>query len=403
MLFFLTMKVEANYSCISNQQDTGIIAYDLSSFNDRRIGVNKGTLQKDLLLAWMEENSIHAQVVELAVSQAEVIAMFHGGDIDVFVDIDVYGIVPDFSPVCKIGASDFYFAVTRTRIDLLDKLKVDNGEADCVLVCNYQLGKLDDTLRKHGLTPITTGSNMNFTFAIRSGDDYLYSIMNKSVHFVPESAVNSALIFHSYDEKEFSVVDFLKEQMVSLLSASGAVLTLILLLLNKSLRSERKAKKSLLALKESLGREEKQKKEIDVTKARHTQTLSPVSRKNAYSEASNEIQRSIANGEKTEFAIIVFDVNDLKKVNDFYGHDAGDRHILSAKKLICDVFKHSPVYRIGGDEFTVILTGTDYENAIELLLAFDRQVKRSNQVKTPSLLNEVVSIFKLTVMLRPKS
>ena len=235
-------------------------------------------IKKDLLLAWMEENSIHAQVVELAVSQAEVIAMFHGGDIDVFVDIDVYGIVPDFSPVCKIGASDFYFAVTRTRIDLLDKLKVDNGEADCVLVCNYQLGKLDDTLRKHGLTPITTGSNMNFTFAIRSGDDYLYSIMNKSVHFVPESAVNSALIFHSYDEKEFSVVDFLKEQMVSLLSASGAVLTLILLLLIKSLRSERKAKKSLLALKESLGREEKQKKEIDVTKARHTQTLSPVSR-----------------------------------------------------------------------------------------------------------------------------
>ena len=125
--------------------------------------------------------------------------------------------------------------------------------------------------------------------------------------------------------------------------------------------------------------------------------------KSAYSEASNEIQRSIANGEKTEFAIIVFDVNDLKKVNDFYGHDAGDRHILSAKKLICDVFKHSPVYRIGGDEFTVILTGTDYENGIELLQAFDRQVKRSNQVKTPSLLNEVVSIFKLTVMLRPKS
>lgn len=96
-------------------------------------------------------------------------------------------------------------------------------------------------------------------------------------------------------------------------------------------------------------------------------------------------------------------MNDLKKVNDFYGHDAGDRHILSAKKLICDVFKHSPVYRIGGDEFTVILTGTDYENGIELLQAFDRQVKRSNQVKTPSLLNEVVSIFKLTVMLRPKS
>ena len=131
-------------------------------------------------------------------------------------------------------------------------------------------------------------------------------------------------------------------------------------------------------MKESLGREKKQQKELDATKSKaYADPLTGVKSKNAYAEASEALQRSVVNGEKPEFAIIVFDVNDLKKVNDFYGHDAGDRHILSANKMICDGFKHSPVYRIGGDEFVVILTGEDYENGIELLQSFDRQVENN--------------------------
>ena len=35
--------------------------------------------------------------------------------------------------------------------------------------------------------------------------------------------------------------------------------------------------------------------------------------------------------------------------------------------MICELFDHSPVYRIGGDEFTVILTGRDYENRHRLM------------------------------------
>ena len=131
-------------------------------------------------------------------------------------------------------------------------------------------------------------------------------------------------------------------------------------------------------MKESLGREKKQQKELDATKSKaYADPLTGVKSKNAYAEASEALQRSIVSGEKPEFAIIVFDVNDLKKVNDFYGHDAGDRHILSANKMIFDGFKHSPVYRIGGDEFVVILTGEDYENGIELLQSFDRQVENN--------------------------
>jgi len=61
-------------------------------------------------------------------------------------------------------------------------------------------------------------------------------------------------------------------------------------------------------------------------------------------------------GEAPEFGVIGCDVNGLKKINDTLGHKAGDEYICAACKMLCEYFKHSPVFRIGGDEFVVILT-----------------------------------------------
>ena len=61
------------------------------------------------------------------------------------------------------------------------------------------------------------------------------------------------------------------------------------------------------------------------------------------------------------FALVILDVNDLKKVNDIQGHKAGDQYIRNACKLICGNFKRSPVFRIGGDEYAVVVDGDDYQ------------------------------------------
>ena len=42
----------------------------------------------------------------------------------------------------------------------------------------------------------------------------------------------------------------------------------------------------------------------------------------------------------------------------------GDRLIKDACALICRVFQHPPVYRVGGDEFVVVLEGNDYQNRV---------------------------------------
>ena len=89
--------------------------------------------------------------------------------------------------------------------------------------------------------------------------------------------------------------------------------------------------------------------------------LTGVKNKNAYTNAEQELDRQIARGEKPVFGIAVCDTNELKQINDSQGHSAGDQYLKDACKIICDIFRHSPVFRIGGDEFAVILKGGDYE------------------------------------------
>ncbi|MBO4784639.1 MAG: GGDEF domain-containing protein, partial [Lachnospiraceae bacterium] len=96
--------------------------------------------------------------------------------------------------------------------------------------------------------------------------------------------------------------------------------------------------------------------------------LTGVKNKNAYQEFEEAMQRKIsASTAISPFAVIVCDINNLKIINDTAGHKVGDEYIIEASKLICTTFTHSPVYRIGGDEFVVVLNAGDYINREKLL------------------------------------
>ena len=97
-----------------------------------------------------------------------------------------------------------------------------------------------------------------------------------------------------------------------------------------------------------------------------TDVLTGVRNKTAYTEMERELERKLDSGEVEEFAIVLFDLNDLKIINDTKGHTSGDEYLRSACQIICHTFKHSPVFRIGGDEFVAILDGVDYTSCDEL-------------------------------------
>ena len=104
--------------------------------------------------------------------------------------------------------------------------------------------------------------------------------------------------------------------------------------------------------------------------------LTHTKNKTAYHEAEKELQRQIAEGCEP-FGIVVCDINGLKVINDTKGHKAGDDYIRSACMLICRTFHHSPVFRIGGDEFTVILRGQDFANREKLLSGLRGRVEEN--------------------------
>ena len=131
-------------------------------------------------------------------------------------------------------------------------------------------------------------------------------------------------------------------------------------------------------LEAHLERERRQMQEIgSVRRLAYTDSLTGVKSARAYMEDADDLNRKVSEGGAGEFAVAIFDLNDLKVINDTMGHEEGDRFIISACKLVCNCFKHSPVYRIGGDEFVAILLGTDYRERETLLRALDERVDRN--------------------------
>ena len=94
---------------------------------------------------------------------------------------------------------------------------------------------------------------------------------------------------------------------------------------------------------------------------------------------TEEIQKT---GGNIRFGLVECDINGLKGVNDQLGHDVGDTYIKNCSALICSIFKHSPVFRIGGDEFVTVLRGEDYEARAALLEELKLKVAQAENISS---------------------
>lgn len=101
--------------------------------------------------------------------------------------------------------------------------------------------------------------------------------------------------------------------------------------------------------------------------------LTGIRNKTAYDNQIRLLQESFNSGNH-EFGFVMVDLNNLKTINDSYGHDKGDIAIKKCCRLICETFTHSPVFRIGGDEFVIVLRESDYRNIDVLLTQFKKKV-----------------------------
>ena len=549
MLFAsLPMGMEAYYVFVAPDNDE-ITSEDFSSLDGKRVGVTTGSIQLDLFKKWTQMRGIQVELVETSTPEEESLALLKTGDLDAFVTMDIYGDPEKAVPICKIGSSDFYFAVNKDRPDLLAELDaamnriqdenkyynqqlhekylsssetdrylddfekawldehgtirvgyqdnylafcatdpetgeltgalkdyltyaasclenahldfeaisfptasaaieaMKNGEvdcvfpanltdndaealdvvmspplmrtemdavvraaeqkefirkqdvvvavnegntnydmwlsdnyptwrrayfkdtptgleavaaggADCVIISNYRFSNISKQCEKLHLTTVYTGVDMDYCIAVRRGDTELYSILSRITQAVPDATIHTALTYYSTEDVKQSFGDLVRDHLFIVMAAIAAILLVILVLLLRSIRAEKKVL-------------EEEHLVSDLNRRVFVDALTSVRNKGAYGKYIDELQGKLDEDGSMEFAIGVFDCDNLKTVNDQNGHDKGDVYLKAASRLICRVFQHSPVFRIGGDEFVVVLQNEDFNNREELIHRFN--------------------------------
>lgn len=120
----------------------------------------------------------------------------------------------------------------------------------------------------------------------------------------------------------------------------------------------------------------------DLNSRVYVDALTSVQNKAAFTAKITELENQMYDPDHPlEFAVGMFDCDDLKVINDKYGHEKGDIYLKESCHLICRTFKHSPVYRIGGDEFAAILQNGDYQNREELSRRFEEEREAIREAK----------------------
>lgn len=103
-------------------------------------------------------------------------------------------------------------------------------------------------------------------------------------------------------------------------------------------------------------------------------TLTGIRNKTGYDKEVEKIEEELNRG-KIHVGVAVSDLLFLKKINDSYGREKGNAAIISLCKIITKIFEQSPVFRIGSDDFVVVLKDTDLLNIEKLCREFENTIK----------------------------
>ena len=122
MLYSALPMGEEDYCLFAASNNKEISVEDYSTFNGKKVGVNKGSIQIDLFRQWEKDNGVQTEIVELSGSEEKNIEKLMRGEIDMYLSLEGFFDKGDAVPVCRIGSSEFYFAVSKSRPELLTKL-----------------------------------------------------------------------------------------------------------------------------------------------------------------------------------------------------------------------------------------------------------------------------------------
>ena len=124
---------------------------------------------------------------------------------------------------------------------------VAKSVADCVLISSYRYNNIARECERLGLTTVSTGKELEYCFAVASGQPAMYSILAKVADLVPEAAVNTALSRYMTEDAKTTLEDFIRENVWIVIGVIVALLAVILFLMIRSMRRGRRAAKLIHA------------------------------------------------------------------------------------------------------------------------------------------------------------
>ncbi|MBR0415280.1 MAG: EAL domain-containing protein [Clostridia bacterium] len=113
---------EEEYYLYTTPGNADISAQNLSTLNGKKVGANADSIQAELFQNWANNNDLQVQLKELSGTESENMAALVRGDIDMYVTLNAIADAQSMVPVCKIGSSGFYFAVSKERPELVQQL-----------------------------------------------------------------------------------------------------------------------------------------------------------------------------------------------------------------------------------------------------------------------------------------
>lgn len=212
-------------------------------------------------------------------------------------------------------------------------------KADCTLIVSdvYYINraKLD---RLGAYRIVNIGHSVSAGFGTTRDNIDVYTFMRKCVSSITESELNEALIKSHHVDGKVSVVEFLEDHVLLVMSVFGIILLLVLTLFALYVYSHHKTSKL-------------HDQYTEMSEKAFTDFATELPNKN---RCEQMLLSSLPADKGT--ACYMFDLNDLKVINDTLGHETGDAMIFAfARILRRAVPEQHFVGRFGGDEFIAIL------------------------------------------------
>lgn len=313
-----------------NTNDTGSVMSVLSAerYYDRHIDT-----EGNLYLGWISEDEYDAETA------AKLMEIMQGDDIVYFEEVTEWG-------------TDYTGAMP---------IKDNSGAGIAVLAVDVDISFIDGMIRQYALINIGIIALAGLIFI---GLFLIWSRRNitKPIKSLEESAVG--FVDRSHGQRDIDALEFDAPKLEhdnEIKALSDAV--------SKMTEDMRDYVKDIISA-------ENEAASMKMLATRDA--LTGVRNKTAYDDEIKIIEDRIKSGD-TKYGLAIVDLNFLKRINDTYGHDKGDLAIIKLCHMVCNTFKHSSVFRIGGDEFAVILQSSDYDNYSSLINSFNEETARMSK------------------------